>query len=109
MEKSTFGATIRELRKASGLSQREVAERVKISFTYLSKIESGAMGPPKEDVIRKLAQVLDGDEHKLITLAGKVPSDWKQAIVQGDEKVLQFLRSYTADKANQESKGERQK
>ena len=37
---TTFGERIRELRKAKNLTLRDVAAKVKVSFTYVSKIEN---------------------------------------------------------------------
>lgn len=71
METREFGARIKELREQAGLSQGELADKVKINFTYLSKIESGVMPPPSEKVILRLAEVLDTDRDELMTLAGK--------------------------------------
>jgi transcriptional regulator with XRE-family HTH domain len=87
----SFGERLRELRKSTGMSQREVADKVGIDFTYLSKIESGTMLPPSEKVIRKLADALGGDKDELITLAGKVPSDVVNMLK--NKEVLEFLRS----------------
>lgn len=36
----TFSKRVRELRKTRNLTQRELADRVGINFTYLSKIEN---------------------------------------------------------------------
>ena len=94
MAASEFGVRLRELRKQTGMSQREVAEKVGINFTYLSKIESGALLPPREDKIIKLARVLNADKDELITLAGKIPSDLSK-ILQ-NKRVVQFLRSSTS-------------
>ena len=96
MPVSEFGSKLRELRKQAGMSQREVAEKVKIDFTYLSKIESGVMDPPSQKVIVKLAEVLNADRDELITLAGKVPSDLAQILK--DKEVLKFLRSSDSQK-----------
>lgn len=103
MGTSDFGVRIRELRRQAHMNQREVAAKVGIDFTYLSKIESGAMPPPSEDKIRKLANVFGADEYELITLAGKVPQNWKQLITQ-DKDVLKFLRAYKPDKTAGEKK-----
>lgn len=96
MATSKFGIRLRELRKQTGMSQREVASKVKIDFTYLSKIESGVMPPPSEKVIMKLAKVLNADKDELITLAGKVPSDLSQIL--RDKEIVQILRSGDRDK-----------
>lgn len=49
METQEFGARLRELRKQASLSQRELADKVGVNFTYLSKIESGVMPPPQRE------------------------------------------------------------
>jgi transcriptional regulator with XRE-family HTH domain len=40
-----LGALLREERKAAGLSQRELAERTKVSDAYLSQVERGRHEP----------------------------------------------------------------
>lgn len=102
-----FGLRIRDLRKQADMSQRELASKVKISFTYLSKIESGAMDPPSEEVIKKIAKVLDADKDELITLAGKVPSDVSKILRK--KGVLQFLRSSDSEEIIRRSLGEKEK
>ncbi|MBI4282896.1 MAG: helix-turn-helix domain-containing protein, partial [Chloroflexi bacterium] len=61
METRKFGTRLKELREQAGLSQRELADKVGVNFSYLSKIESGATPPPSEKVILRLAEVLDAD------------------------------------------------
>ena len=82
---------MRELRKQANISQRALASKVGIDFTYLSKIESGIMSPPSEKVIIKLARVIGANKDELITLAGKIPSDLSRIL--RDKSVVKFLRS----------------
>src|SRR3990172_3147037 len=91
MTENEFGLRLRELRKQAGLSQRELAEKIGVNFSYLSKIESGVMPPPSEPVILKLAEVLKADKDELIILAGKIPSDIAQILK--NQKALELLRS----------------
>ena len=42
----TFGEQIRQGRKEKGMTQRAFAQAVGNDFTYLSKIETGALPPP---------------------------------------------------------------
>ncbi|MFC2021850.1 helix-turn-helix domain-containing protein [Chloroflexota bacterium] len=91
METKEFGARLKELREQAGLSQGQLADKVGVNFTYLSKIESGVMPPPSEKVILRLAEVLDADRDELITLAGKVPSDIAEMLKSRGN--LQLLRS----------------
>ena len=60
-DEMNFGEKVRELRKAKNLTLRELAAKVKVNFTYLSKIENHKLSFgefPSEDLIRKLAKVL---------------------------------------------------
>jgi HTH-type transcriptional regulator, competence development regulator len=91
MKTEKFGVKLRELRKQVGMTQRELAERVNIDFTYLSKIENGVMPPPSEKVILQLAEALNADKDELIILAGRVPSDIAEVLKNGE--TLQFLRA----------------
>lgn len=86
----TFGHRVRELRKALGLSQKLLAERVGINFTYLSKIENDIMPPPREKTILALARELDADADELFGLAKKIPSS---LFKQVDPEKLKILRS----------------
>jgi HTH-type transcriptional regulator, competence development regulator len=78
-----FGIIIRQARKEKAYSQRELAKRLGLDFTYLSKLENNrADYPPKEDVIRALARNLDLDEEELIFLAGRIPQQEEELLKQ---------------------------
>lgn len=80
-----FGEKIRELRKAKNLTLRELAVKVKVNFTYLSKIENQKLSFgefPSEDMIRKLAKVLAGDVDELLILAEKMPKEIKRRVME---------------------------
>jgi transcriptional regulator with XRE-family HTH domain len=49
---------LRELRKAKGLSQLELAEKAKIERTYLTKLETGAKANPTLATLKRLATAL---------------------------------------------------
>ena len=81
----TFGDEIRELRKAKNLSQRDLAARVKVNFTYISKIENERLDfgdYPSDDLIRKLAKALGADADELLILAKKVPESIRKRVIQ---------------------------
>ncbi len=81
----TFGERLRELRKAKNLSQRALADKVDINFTYLSKVESEKLDfaqYPSEDLIRKLAKALDADVDELLLLAKKIPPDIRDRVIE---------------------------
>ncbi len=75
-----FGGKLRELRKRAGMTQRELADKVNVSFTYISKIENGAMPPPSKKTLFRLADALNIDREELLILAGKIPSDIAQML-----------------------------
>ena len=99
-----FPERLRELRKAARLSQKALAEKVGVNFTYLSKIENGRVEPPRESVLQRIAKELAGElgmdeielSDELITLAGKIPSDLAETLSRNPE-VIRFLRSVGDD------------
>lgn len=91
----TFGQRLRELRKAKGISQRELARKASISFAYISRLENGLRPPPGEKAILALSQALganDGDMDELFGLAGKMPSDLAKHIDAGMIRTLRLFR-----------------
>jgi HTH-type transcriptional regulator, competence development regulator len=67
-------------RRDARFSLRQVAERVGIEPSYLSKVERGVGSPPSEDTLIRLAEELAVDRDVLLALAGKVSSDLQAAI-----------------------------
>ena len=92
-----FGGEIARLRKKKGHTIREFASRVikedgqPMSASYLCDIEQGRKNPPALVVIRRMAELLDGDLDHLLNLAQRTPPDIKE-IVQGNEDVRRMLR-----------------
>ena len=90
----TFGQQLRELRKARGMTQRELAQKIAISYSYVSKLETGVMPPPRQKIILALAEVLgatNADTDELFGLARKMPSDLLAHVDTGMIKVLRSL------------------
>src|SRR5688572_29553863 len=88
----TFGERLRQLRLERKINQRELAARVGIDFTYLSKIENGRMPPPAAATIVKLAAALEVHPDELLLLAEKVPNDVKPVITRSTA-LPAFLRT----------------
>lgn len=89
----TFGKVIRQSRKDKGFSQRELAHRIDVDFTYLSKLENDRSEyAPKEEVIRSLAAHLDLDEEELIVLAGRMPQAYEEFLKQNYKTMPALLR-----------------
>jgi len=82
---NTLGGYIRtqretRRRKDRGFSVRQVAARIGIEPSYLSKIERGEQRPPSEATIVKLAGDLGEDSDALLAMAGKVSGDLQEVI-----------------------------
>ena len=89
----TFGQRLRELRKARNLSQKTLADKVGINFTYLSKIENERLDFaqfPSEELIRKLAAALEADEDELLILAQKIPEQIKKRVMERPDAFRKF-------------------
>ena len=89
----TFGQRLRELRKARNLSQKALADKVEINFTYLSKIENERLDFaqfPSEELIRKLAAALEADEGELMILAQKIPEQIKKRVMERPDAFRKF-------------------
>ncbi len=89
----TFGERVRELRRARGLTQRDLAKKAGISYAYVSKLETGSMSPPRHKVIQSLAKMLgatDKETDELFGLAGKIPHDLLGKV---DAETIRTLRS----------------
>src|SRR3954447_4874013 len=68
---AAFGGRIRQLRRAKKLTLKAAAEPLPMSGANLSRIENGTQGPPADEVIARIAEVLGGDEAELLRLAGR--------------------------------------
>lgn len=84
----TLGERIRQLRQAKQLTLRDLAAKVGVGFTYISKIENHKLEgghSPSETLIHKLAVELDGDEEELLLLAEKVPAPIRRRVCERPE------------------------
>lgn len=94
---SPFGDYVRERREERRrtdpvFSVRQVAARIDVEPSYLSKIERGEQPPPSEKTILALASVLGEDADVLLALAGKVSSDLQQIIRKRPKLFAELLR-----------------
>jgi transcriptional regulator with XRE-family HTH domain len=81
---TTVGQRIREIRKQRNLTQRELAERVGINFTYLSRVENDRLDAeqtPREETLQKIAKALRADPDELLLLARRIPDAFRERIL----------------------------
>ena len=92
-----FGPYIRRRREVlkeqdRAYSVRQVAARMGVEPSYLSKVERGHEAPPSEAKIRALARELDEDPDALLAMAGKVAADLQEAIRRRPRLMAQLIR-----------------
>ncbi|MEO1527355.1 MAG: helix-turn-helix transcriptional regulator [Planctomycetota bacterium] len=92
---SEFGSFLRECREAKRASNRQfsvrqLAARIGVEPSYLSKVERGQQPPPSEATIKALAAELEQDPDVLLAMAGKVSSEL-QAIIRQRPKLFAEL------------------
>ena len=71
---------------------RELARMVPISPTYLSKLERGQASPPREEKVRKIAEILACDPDELLAKAGRVSTDLAAIIRRRPVAIAALLR-----------------
>jgi HTH-type transcriptional regulator, competence development regulator len=73
-------------------SVRQVAERVGIEPSYLSKVERDIGSPPSEETLVRLAAELELDADVVLALAGKVSRDLRDVIRRRPQLFGQLIR-----------------
>jgi transcriptional regulator with XRE-family HTH domain len=88
-----FGAYVRQEREEREIGLREMAKKIGVSPTYLSKIERDEFLPPAEDKVRKIAEIFGIDVDELLARAGKVSSDLSEIIREHPRELAALLRT----------------
>jgi transcriptional regulator with XRE-family HTH domain len=91
--RKSFGTLVRREREAKEIGLREMAKKIGVSPTYLSKVERDEFAPPAEDKVRKIAKIIRRDADELLALAGRVASDLTDIIRQRPREMADFLRA----------------
>lgn len=92
-----FGTYIRDRREAlraenPRFSVRQVAMRIGVEPSYLSKVERQLEAPPSEAKIRALARDLGEEPDFILALAGKISTDLREAICHRPRLLSQLIR-----------------
>ncbi|RYH08578.1 helix-turn-helix domain-containing protein [Tropicimonas sp. IMCC6043] len=88
-----FGAFVRREREAREIGLREMAKKIGVSPTYLSKVEREEFTPPTEEKVRAIAQIIECDVDELLALAGRMPADLADIIKRAPVEVSALLRT----------------
>ena len=89
----TFGTRVRQLRHAKGWSLRDLAEKVDVGFTYLSRVENERLNfgdYPSDALIHRLADALEANEDELLILAKRIPEPVKKRFLQRPDAFCAF-------------------
>ncbi|HEV2973993.1 MAG TPA: helix-turn-helix transcriptional regulator [Solirubrobacteraceae bacterium] len=66
-----LGALVRKLRRERRMTLNQLAERVPMSASNLSRIELGSQGPPADEIIERIGLALETDPAELLRAAGR--------------------------------------
>jgi len=94
---STFGEHVRACREEQrerdrSMSVRQVAARIGVEPSYLSKVERGEVPPPSESTVLALARELGEDPDVLLAMAGKVSSELQEVIRKRPREFAELIR-----------------
>jgi len=67
-----LGALLRKLRRERGYTLDQLAKRIPMSASNLSRVELGSQGPPADEVIERMAKALEADASELLQAAGRL-------------------------------------
>ena len=96
----TFGTLISEARRAKGLSQKDLAAKVKkedgqaISAQYLNDIEHDRRNPPSEFLVAQIAEAIDVSKDVLCIAAGTIPTDLQRIATTQPQRVEQAFKAF---------------
>jgi transcriptional regulator with XRE-family HTH domain len=99
--KEKFGAFIRRMREAKEIGLREMAKKIDVSPTYLSKVERDEFPPPTEERVKAIAKIIKCDPDDLLARAGRIATDISNIIKRHPVELAAHLRSLTPDDINQ--------
>jgi HTH-type transcriptional regulator, competence development regulator len=75
----TFGTVLRRLRQSKGLTQRDIARRIDMDFSYFSRLETDRVaGLPTRMTIEKIAQAMQcttTETAELLAAAGRISEE----------------------------------
>ncbi len=97
----TFGDLLREKRRAAGLSQRQLAERAGVDFSYISKLENGRLPAPADETVGRICEILKSPTDEFFAAAKKLPAGLGAAL-GGEPAAVRFLQEASRLKLSSE-------
>jgi HTH-type transcriptional regulator, competence development regulator len=87
-----FGHALRSKRMEKKFTLRRFAELVGVSPTYLSQVEQCNVMPPTADRVKRMADLLGENSDEWIALAGRVPEDLVEIVLEAPAEIAGLLR-----------------
>ncbi len=88
---NSWGEILRKKRLEIGLTQRELAERIGVDISYISKMENGRVPAPSNATIHRLSKTLGGSAKALLDAAGWQKGD----AMEGNRTNAKGARSFS--------------
>ena len=101
----TFGSYIRKIRIKNGIGQRELAKKISVAPSYLNDIEKNKRTAPKNELIKKLSNILKVELKILYDLAGiskKTIAPDIEEFINSNPNLISLLRTIKESKINNE-------
>ena len=97
----TFGGYIRKIRISNNIGQRELAKKIGVAPSYLNDIEKGKRAAPKNELVKKLSNILKVDINLMYDLAGNskktIASDIEK-FIKDNPDIVSLLRTFKDSK-----------
>jgi len=93
----SVGQRIKRERRDAEMTQRELADRIGVGVPHVSKVEAGRESP-SDDLLVKIADVLEIDAGELLLAAKRVPEDLLEQLAADPAEGIQFLRTWRTSK-----------
>lgn len=71
----TFGQTLKRIRMEKGLTQRDIARKIDMDFSYYSRLEGDRVGEPTRETVIELCRGINAtpdEQNELLATAGRV-------------------------------------
>lgn len=91
----TFGARVRRERLGLQMTQRQLAERVKVGVPHISKVEADRESP-SDGLIERLAAVFNIDVDELFIVARRLPESMVEKFAVDPARAAAHLREWPA-------------
>ena len=95
----TFGKVLQKIRRSKDMTQREVAKKIDMDFSYFSRLENDKFdSKPTPETIDKIADALDCSEserNELMGAAGRITRELEKAaqIANKSPEMMKLFRS----------------